>query len=50
MNINFGMFPELNDVTTINGKKKHLKGADRKAALSSRAIKMVQRWLEEIKD
>ncbi len=50
MNINFGMFPELKDVTTINGKKKHLKGDERKAALSSRAIKMVQKWLEEIKD
>ena len=48
MNINFGMFPKLPEFTTVNGKKKHLKGADRKAALSSRALEAVQRWITEI--
>ena len=49
MNINFGLFPELPKVITPNGKLKHLKGADKKKALSKRALMSVQRWLDEIK-
>ena len=49
MNINFGLFPELPKVITSNGKLKHLKGADKKKALSKRALMSVQRWLDEIK-
>ena len=47
MNINFGLFPELEKVQTPNGKWRHLKGADKKAALSTRALEACERWLNE---
>jgi len=47
MNINFGLFPELDKVQTSNGKWRRLKGADKKAALSTRALEAFERWLNE---
>jgi methylenetetrahydrofolate--tRNA-(uracil-5-)-methyltransferase len=44
MNINFGLFPELEEVITIKGKPRRLKGRDRKAAMSSRALRDIQLW------
>ncbi len=49
MNINFGLFPELPKQITPNGKLKHLKGAEKKKALSQRALSEIQGWLDEIK-
>lgn len=48
MNINFGLFPELPKVVTNNGKLRHLKGADKKQALTSRALVEIKRWLNDI--
>lgn len=48
MNINFGLFPELPKVMTSKGKLKYLKGTEKKAALTSRAIKALEGWLDEI--
>ena len=48
MNINFGLFPELPKVMTAKGKPRYLKGTEKKAALTSRAIETVTRWLNEI--
>ena len=49
MNINFGLFPELPKQITPNGKLKHLKGSEKKKALSQRALSKLQGWLDEIK-
>ncbi len=43
MNINFGLFPDL-EPQTINGKTKKIKGRDRKKALSERAIADLAHW------
>lgn len=48
MNINFGLFPDLPEIITATGKKKYLKGMDKKVALSTRAIEKMQEWLNEI--
>jgi len=48
MNINFGLFPELEKVMTAKGKLRHLKGTEKKAALTSRALVAAERWLNEI--
>ena len=48
MNINFGLFPELPKVITAKGKLRSLKGMEKKAALSTRALESVKRWLDEI--
>ena len=48
MNINFGLFPELPKVETAKGKLRYLKGTEKKAALSARALKAVEEWLHEI--
>jgi len=48
MNINFGLFPQLPKVMTANGKLRYLKGTEKKAALTSRALETVERWLNEI--
>lgn len=47
MNINFGLFPELEPQLTANGKRRYLKGAEKKAALTSRALIAAERWLNE---
>ena len=50
MNINFGLFPvpENPFITMPNGKRKKLKGKDRKKAYTSRALNDLQNWLGEI--
>ncbi len=48
MNINFGLFPELPKVETAKGKLRYLKGTEKKAALSARALKALEGWLHEI--
>ena len=48
MNINFGLFPELPKVLTAKGKWRYLKGTEKKAALTSRALKAAEAWLNEI--
>lgn len=47
MNINFGLFPvpENPFITMPNGKRKKLKGKDRKKAYTSRALEDLQKWL-----
>ncbi|NCC21324.1 MAG: methylenetetrahydrofolate--tRNA-(uracil(54)-C(5))-methyltransferase (FADH(2)-oxidizing) TrmFO [Alphaproteobacteria bacterium] len=47
MNVNFGLFPPLIDSfeTLPNGKKRKLKGKDRKQALSRRALADIHGWL-----
>ena len=49
MNINFGLFPEVPKVLTPKGKLKHLKGSEKKKAISQRALTSLERWLDEIK-
>ena len=44
MNVNFGLFPPIDLVTTPNGKKRKLRGRDRKAAYASRALASFTGW------
>lgn len=48
MNINFGLFPELPKVMTAKGKLRPLKGTEKKAALTSRALAAAEVWLHGI--
>ena len=48
MNINFGLFPELPKTLTAKGKLRHLKGTEKKAALTTRALNALEGWLNEI--
>lgn len=50
MNINFGLFPELPKVQTLKGRLKKLKGAEKKSALTQRALQSVEKWLNDIKN
>lgn len=45
MNINFGLFPTIEPEITPNGKKRKLKGRDRKAAMAGRALRDIDDWL-----
>ena len=49
MNINFGLFPEIPLEITPNGKKRKLKGAERKEAYARRALSDLTGWLEKIR-
>ncbi len=49
MNINFGLFPPLEMVLTAGGKRRKLKGAERKAAYCRRALESLVPWLEAIR-
>ncbi|MBR5154320.1 MAG: methylenetetrahydrofolate--tRNA-(uracil(54)-C(5))-methyltransferase (FADH(2)-oxidizing) TrmFO [Alphaproteobacteria bacterium] len=49
MNINFGLFPEVEPIITAQGKKRYLKGADKKKAITQRAKQSLDRWLDELK-
>ena len=44
MNVNFGLFPPVDLVTTPNGKKRKLRGRDRKAAYARRALASFTGW------
>ena len=48
MNINFGIFPLIQGETTINGKFRKIKDAERKAAYCERALRDFKQWLEQI--
>ena len=48
ININFGLFPELPKVMTAKGKLRPLKGTEKKAALTSRALAAAEVWLHGI--
>jgi methylenetetrahydrofolate--tRNA-(uracil-5-)-methyltransferase len=49
MNVNFGLFPPLPDdmafQITKNGKKRRLKGMDKKRAVTSRALSDLEGWI-----
>ena len=51
MNVNFGLFPvpENPFITMPNGKRKKLKGKDRKKAYTTRAINDLENWISETK-
>lgn len=49
MNINFGLFPELEPQITAKGKKRWLKGSERKIAYCERAKQDFPIWLSTIK-
>lgn len=46
MNINFGLFPPIPPIIRENGKKKKVKGRDRKKAMSDRALASLDSWLK----
>ena len=46
MNINFGLFPNLEPEITPKGKKRYLKGSERKIAYCKRAKIALDKWLE----
>ncbi len=48
MNINFGLFEDTPPIITQNGKKRFLKGAEKKEAYAARALKDLDIWLKEI--
>jgi len=45
MNVNFGLFPDLDDGEGLNEKGRRLKGKDRKQAMSDRARRDLKAWL-----
>ncbi len=45
MNVNFGLFPDLDDAEGLNEKGRRLKGKDRKQAMSDRARRDLKAWL-----
>jgi methylenetetrahydrofolate--tRNA-(uracil-5-)-methyltransferase len=53
MNINFGLFPPPSDdllrPVQANGKRKKLKGKDKKKVFSDRALQDLAAWKERIK-
>ncbi len=44
MNVNFGLFPPIELLVTPNGKKRKLRGRERKAAYASRALASFSGW------
>jgi methylenetetrahydrofolate--tRNA-(uracil-5-)-methyltransferase len=46
MNVNFGLFPPVDDLKALNQKGKRLKGKDRKQAMSNRARCDFNSWLD----
>ncbi len=47
MNVNFGLFPppDESDHVTVNGRRRKLKGLDRKKVQAARALTDLDRWL-----
>ncbi|MEQ8586073.1 MAG: methylenetetrahydrofolate--tRNA-(uracil(54)-C(5))-methyltransferase (FADH(2)-oxidizing) TrmFO [Thalassobaculaceae bacterium] len=45
MNVNFGLFPPPEEQITANGKRRKLKGTDRRKALAARALQDLDGWL-----
>jgi len=48
MNINFGLFPSIIGETTVNGKFRKIKGAERKQAYCRRALSQIDEWVKKI--
>ena len=48
MNINFGLFPPLQQPNTDKKDVKPLRGKEKKAAYSRRALKSIDLWLKEM--
>lgn len=48
MNINFGLFPTISGETTINGKFRKIKGAERKQAYCQRALSKIDEWIKSL--
>ena len=48
MNINFGLFENMEPVILPNGKVKHLKGLEKKEAYATRALNALNDWLNKI--
>jgi methylenetetrahydrofolate--tRNA-(uracil-5-)-methyltransferase len=52
MNINFGLFPPPTEsesvVITANGKRRKLKGVDRKAFMANRALNALAGWSDQL--
>ena len=46
MNVNFGLFPPMEPVITPNGKKRYLKGRDRKMGYAKRALEAMDSWIK----
>ena len=46
MNVNFGLFPPMEPVITPNGKKRYLKGRDRKMGYAKRALDAMDSWIK----
>ena len=46
MNVNFGLFPPIDGPDDLNAKGKRLKGKDRKQAMSNRARRDFNSWLD----
>ena len=44
MNVNFGLFPPMDLVTSPNGKKRKLRGRERKMAYAARALESFAGW------
>ncbi|MGD9637764.1 MAG: methylenetetrahydrofolate--tRNA-(uracil(54)-C(5))-methyltransferase (FADH(2)-oxidizing) TrmFO [Alphaproteobacteria bacterium] len=49
MNVNFGLFAEIEPEITPKGKLKHFKGKERKAKYAQRALENIDKWYSEIK-
>lgn len=50
MNVNFGLFPDIPVQITPNGKKRKIKGAERKEFYSSRALNDLSAWIEAVQN
>ena len=48
MNINFGLMPDINFTSTIQNKKKYLKGREKKKIQANNALNSFKKWVEEI--
>ena len=48
MNVNFGLFPTITFEYSENGKKRKLKGRDRKKAYTDRAKKDIEEWIKKL--
>ncbi|WP_420405026.1 methylenetetrahydrofolate--tRNA-(uracil(54)-C(5))-methyltransferase (FADH(2)-oxidizing) TrmFO [Nisaea sp.] len=49
MNVNFGLFPPVEPEITPNGKRRKLKGRDRKAAMAGRALRDLDGWITGVR-
>ncbi|MDD4556855.1 MAG: methylenetetrahydrofolate--tRNA-(uracil(54)-C(5))-methyltransferase (FADH(2)-oxidizing) TrmFO [Alphaproteobacteria bacterium] len=48
MNINFGLFPEVNATKEVNGRLRKIKGIERKKLYTDRAMEQCHLWIEKM--